>query len=30
MVILCDILHEAKQKKIISSRECAVRTGNQL
>ena len=31
MVTFCDILHEAKQKKTkTNSRECAVRTGDQL
>ena len=30
MVTICDILHEAKQKTKTNSRECAVRTGDQL
>ena len=30
MVTFCDILHEAKQETKTNSRECAVRTGNQL
>ena len=30
MVTFCDILHEAKQKTKTNSRECAVRTGDQL
>ena len=30
MVTFCDILHEAIQKTKTNSRECAVRTGDQL
>ena len=30
MVTFCDILHEANKKTKTNSRECAVRTGNQL